>query len=206
MTDVVDKILSDPAVGAIGLALGIGLVALWLAAAWWTYLDAGRRSESGLARFIAAGWIVLSSPALLPLSLPVYLLARPQVPAADSRARDLAWELATATHLAPECPACGERVDEGWRRCPTCTEWLAAPCPTCRAWSARALPACPFCGTEGHAEPVAPRRDVLIPRRVARSRGSGMRLARRHRDQPAAARPARGTADGQPASPVRVTA
>ena len=66
MNDILGQILSNPLVGAIGLALAIGAIALWLATAWWAYGDALRRTESSVAAFGAAGWIILSTPVFLP--------------------------------------------------------------------------------------------------------------------------------------------
>src|SRR5829696_5148507 len=127
MEDLVAQTLADPAVGAVGTAIALAGIALWLAGAWWAYADATHRTESVLPGFIAAGWIVLSTPLLLPLSLAVYAAARPQVTAADQRARALAMQL-SATAPGPTCPACAAAVDAAWLRCPECTTWLASPC------------------------------------------------------------------------------
>jgi len=81
MPDLLAETLNDPAVGAVGTAVVLAGIALWLAAAWWAYADAARRTESSLAGFVAAGWIILSTPLLLPLSLAAYAFARPQVAA-----------------------------------------------------------------------------------------------------------------------------
>lgn len=63
------EILVNPIAATAETAIAGAAIALWLAAAWWAYLDAARRTESTLAAFIAAGWIVLSTPLLLPMSL-----------------------------------------------------------------------------------------------------------------------------------------
>ena len=79
MSELIAQTLANPAVGAAGTAVLMAVVALWLAAAWWAYADASRRTESTLAGYVAAGWIILSTPMLLPLSLAAYTFARPQV-------------------------------------------------------------------------------------------------------------------------------
>src|SRR5689334_18502041 len=116
MSDLIAQTLSNPAIGAFGTAVLVAAIALWLAGAWWAYADATRRAESSLAGFVAAGWIILSTPLLLPVSLAVYTFARPQVTAADRRTRSLARELA----MSPEqraCMGCAEPIDAAWVRC-----------------------------------------------------------------------------------------
>jgi hypothetical protein len=152
MTDLLAETLANPAIGTIGTALVMAVLALWLAAAWWAYSDAARRTESSLAGFVAAGWIILSSPLLLPLSLAAYTFARPQVSAADRRTRSLAAELA-ATPMRPACAVCAEPIDDAWLRCPSCTSWLASPCAHCGAWSDGSLEICPWCGGETRDQP-----------------------------------------------------
>jgi len=147
---IFDQVLADPTVTAIGGAIGAALVALWLAAAWWAYTDAARRTDNTMAALLVAAWIVVSTPLMVPLSLAVYALARPQQTAAEKRTRRLAAELVgELDDFAPaKCLSCDKSVDAAWLRCPSCTTWLSLPCATCGAWSDRSLPACPFCGGE----------------------------------------------------------
>jgi hypothetical protein len=175
MSDLLAATLDDPAFGAIGTAVVLAGVALWLAAAWWAYADASRRTESSLAGFVAAGWIILSTPLLLPLSLAAYAFARPQVAAADQRTRALALELAM-TPARPSCPTCAASIDETWLRCPTCATWLATPCAHCGAWSDATLDICPMCGNDTRERP-----SVQVPAHAgaatAALRGRRRRLA-----------------------------
>src|SRR5262245_56950222 len=127
MSELLSQALADPALGAFGMALAGAAVALWLAAAWWAYADAHRRTDSVLAGYIAAGWILLSTPLLLPLSLPVYAFARPPVAAGDRRVKSLIEELG-ATATDQRCRTCGTVTEFSWKRCPTCAAWLASPC------------------------------------------------------------------------------
>jgi hypothetical protein len=152
MEDLVAQTLADPVVSGIGTAVGLALVALWLAAAWWSYADATRRTDHSLAGFIAAGWILLSTPLLLPLSLGVYVFARPQVAAGDQRVRSLIQELGASAGES-RCTTCGVEVGLGWLRCPTCASWVASPCAWCGRWSDRSLELCPWCGGEARDVP-----------------------------------------------------
>ena len=148
MQDVVGQLFSNPTVTAALTVLGVGVAALWVAAAWWTYQDMGRRSESEVAALGAVAWILLSTPALLPLSLPVYLLARPQRTAAQSREQALVLALQSTLVDNAACPGCGTVGDPEWRRCPTCATWLEAECESCSRWSSVRLDICPWCATE----------------------------------------------------------
>jgi hypothetical protein len=152
MTELIAETLANPIIGAAGTALVLAAVALWLAGAWWAHADAARRTESSLAGYVAAGWILLSTPLLLPLSLAAYAFARPQVSAADQRTKALARELGTT--VDPEtCASCAAPVDAAWVRCPACTAWLASPCSHCGSWSDRTLEICPWCGSDTREAP-----------------------------------------------------
>ena len=207
MTDILDQILANPAVSALGSALAIAAIALWLAAAWWAYSDASHRTESTLAAFLAASWIVLSTPLLLPLSLLIYTFARPQVTAGDQRTRALVRELGESAADAEMCPACGRVVETGWLRCPECTTWLAAPCADCASWSDPRLEICPWCGSEDRevpsVVPLAPRSVATLRRtrhgRVAwRAVGPGSPKLQRQPNQRLAVSP-----DGRSLAPAR---
>jgi hypothetical protein len=169
MDDLIAETLANPIIGATGTALVLAGVALWLAGAWWAYADASRRTESSLAGYVAAGWILLSTPLMLPLSLAAYAFARPQIPAADQRTKALAYEL-TAAAVAEACATCSTRVDPTWVRCPTCTTWLAAPCAHCGSWSDRTLEICPWCGSDAREQPVVESLAASTPQRSRRRR------------------------------------
>lgn len=149
MDAVLSEILASPIVGMAGAAIGITAAALWLAAAWWSYVDASRRSKSGFAPLAAAGWIVLGTPLLLPLSLAIYRVARPQVTSAETHEQELALEFNhAAAFKSSECVYCNARIDPGWLRCPACATWLALPCGHCGRTSPSNLEVCPFCADE----------------------------------------------------------
>lgn len=148
MIEMLARFVDDPTVSAVLLAMAGAVIGLWLAGAWWAFSDASRRTDSELARFLAAGWVILSTPVLLPLSLAVYTLVRPQTTVGELRSRALAAQLGPLIAEEASCGACGAATDPGWRRCPSCTEWLQAPCAHCSAWSDIELEHCPYCGSE----------------------------------------------------------
>ena len=57
--------------------------------------------------FARAGWILVSTPLLLGLALPIYLLARPQLTVAQAHSSNLALALQTQLLDEAECPGCG---------------------------------------------------------------------------------------------------
>ena len=206
VTEIFDQVLADPTVTAIGGAIGAAVVALWLAAAWWTYTDATRRTGSVPAAMLAAAWVVVSTPFLMPFALAVYALARPQHSAGEHRTRRLAAELVDALEeiASARCPDCGTTVEDGWLRCPSCAGWLAVPCALCGSWSDRTLAVCPYCGGEerGEAaveelEPAAAAGRPRRGRRKLRAVGPG-RLAPARPGQRRTSSP-----DGRPVAPVR---
>ena len=147
MPSQIADLIDTSVLSGVAFTIGIAGIGLWLAAAWWTYGDMARRTNSDLARYGAAAWIILSSPALLLISLPVYLLARPQATAAQRRSRDLVVALSPELFGAVRCEACGQVVDDDWRRCPACAAWLQVACVDCGRWSATNLEICPWCAT-----------------------------------------------------------
>jgi hypothetical protein len=171
MNQLFDSVVTNPMVGAIGLALGGGAAGLWLAAAWWAYTDMSRRTTMELARLMAVAWVLLSTPALLPLALGIYLLARPQLTVAERRAQRLFQALEPALEDG-RCPACARGVDPDWHRCPTCAAWLASSCRACGEWSALDLDICPWCARDKIDGPVIDASDV--PAAIAREAGESM--------------------------------
>lgn len=206
MNDFIDQVLTDPTVTAIGGAVAAALVALWLAAAWWAYTDAARRTDNPVAALFVAAWIVVSTPLLVPMSLAIYALARPQQTAAEHRTRRLAAELVDELDdFAPaSCRSCGKTVDAAWLRCPSCTTWLALPCAQCGTWSERNLPACPFCGSEERGEPTVENLEPAAASSRPRKGRRSLRPASPGRQ--AAIRPGQRrtpTPDARPLAPVR---
>ena len=200
-----DQVLGDPTVTAIGGAIGAALVALWLAAAWWAYSDAARRTDNTPAAMLAAAWIVVSTPLFMPFALAAYALARPQHSAAEHRTRRLAADLVDALDeiASAGCSNCGGTVEEGWLRCPTCASWLSLPCSLCGKWSDRSLAVCPYCGGEERGEAAV---EELEPAALDRPRRGRRQVRAVGPGRVAAGRPAQrrlGAPDGRPVAPAR---
>jgi RNA polymerase subunit RPABC4/transcription elongation factor Spt4 len=139
---IVDDLLSSPYL-TIGFRLVLFFfVVLWLALAYWTFADAGRR---GTVRFFW-GVVALVFPFVGPL---VYVIVRPPEYALDSREREL--ELAVLERELRQrgelCPGCRSVVEKDYLLCPECGFDLRAPCRSCGKPLDLNWRTCPYCAT-----------------------------------------------------------
>ncbi len=134
--------LTSPAL-AIGFRVAIlCFVVLWLALAYWTFADAGRR---GTVRFFW-GAVALLVPFLGTL---IYLIVRPPEYLLDSREREL--EVAVLERELRQqvslCPRCRSIVEKEFLLCPECGWDLKKPCENCQKPLHLAWNTCPYCAT-----------------------------------------------------------
>jgi RNA polymerase subunit RPABC4/transcription elongation factor Spt4 len=117
-------------------------VVLWLALAYWTFADAGRR---GTVRFFW-GTVALLVPFLGTL---IYLIVRPPEYLLDSREREL--ELAVLERELRQrvnlCPSCRSVVEKEYLLCPGCGWDLKKPCENCQKPLHLGWSTCPYCAT-----------------------------------------------------------
>jgi Double zinc ribbon len=156
---------------AVNLLL-LSLVAVWLALAVWTYLDARRRIEDPVLVSCAtvAGFI----PFIGPL---VYSILRPPDFLEDARERDLetrAAELRVRQLSELSCPNCQYPVEKTYLRCPNCQRRLKDPCQSCGKPVDPRWAMCPYCET-------------ALPRRKAPSARGARRAPTRQARPPAQA-------------------
>ena len=138
MNDVMDAIgqafgelLGHPAVG-LGLRfLGLYLVVLWVASAWWVWRDARARSTDALVPYAAAGAVLLVTPILFPLAVVVYRLVRPPLTVSAATSAELQLTMLEEEAAQSVCATCGAPVDEEWVACPACGSALAVRCEAC---------------------------------------------------------------------------
>jgi hypothetical protein len=138
----------------------LSLVAVWLALAVWTYLDARRRIEDPVLVSCAtvAGFI----PFIGPL---VYSILRPPDFLEDARERELetrAAELRVRQLSELTCPNCQYPVEKTYLRCPNCQRRLKDPCQNCGKPVDPRWAVCPYC------EAALPGRKKAAPARGAR--------------------------------------
>jgi hypothetical protein len=165
LLDLVAQVLSNPIVVGSAMVMGVALVAGWLLAIVWAFQNVAHRSDSILARYLAATWVLLSGPILLPLSLAILGCLRPVETAADGRLKRLALALQARLDGSP-CVACGAGLDARWVRCPWCGEWQGQQCRRCEKWAPADADICPWC-TWSPGEPlVQPQIPVALPTRT----------------------------------------
>jgi RNA polymerase subunit RPABC4/transcription elongation factor Spt4 len=139
---VVDDLLSSPYL-TIGFRLVLFFfVVLWLALAYWTFADAGRR---GTVRFFW-GIVALLFPFVGPL---IYVIVRPPEYALDSREREL--ELAVLERELRQrvslCPSCRSVAEKDYLLCPECGFDLKISCKRCGKLLDLNWRTCPYCAT-----------------------------------------------------------
>jgi hypothetical protein len=161
LLDLVGQVLGHPLVLAGAMVMAIALTAGWLLATVWAFQDAAHRSESVLARYLAATWVLLSGPVLLPLSLPIYMLLRSPETSADGRLKRLIEALQIRTDEATACGLCGGRLGAQWVRCPRCAAWTGQQCQRCVKWVPAGSDICPWCAWSPGEPLVAP--DAPVP-------------------------------------------
>ena len=132
--------------------LFIYLVALWVAAIWWTFQDIHARTSS-----------VFNFPGLL-----VYCILRPQRTLAELYAESLEEEALLRTiDDTSLCPSCRRRVEDEFLFCPWCRTRLRQRCVRCEKPMLLSWTLCPYCGTERAALPapsLMPTERVAAPR------------------------------------------
>jgi hypothetical protein len=201
--DAATGVLSSPIFTGLLMATGVTLAVLWLAGTWWAYLDISRRTSSELARFGAMGLVIVSTPLLLPFSLVVYRLVRPQTTIAERRAVELATGLGPAFAGRERCAVCRDVVDPEWRRCPSCATWLASSCESCGQWSEIAFDLCPWCAAaKVDRIPSAPDRIAAGAALPARTKTARTGRSRPHRRAPSPIRLRRSGVSVERAGPV----
>jgi hypothetical protein len=138
-----------PAIRFALTAAGAYVVLVWLACAFWTWRDARRRQDNVVAPYVAAGAVILASPALFPLALLVYRIVRPAETLTEARQHLLEDRLAELDSQAfVRCPDCGDSVEDNWLICPSCRVRLAHRCVECGRSMRVEWSLCAWCGAE----------------------------------------------------------
>ncbi len=145
----VNDLLNSPFL-TIGFRLVVfSFVVLWLALAYWTFADAGRR---GTIRFFW-GIVALIFPYIGTL---VYLIVRPPEYVLDSREREL--ELAVLEKELRKrvdlCPNCRSVVEKDYLLCPECGWDLKKQCENCGKPLHLSWGTCPYCATAQHEKNI----------------------------------------------------
>ncbi len=154
--DALGSILSSPVL-QLGLrAIGIYLVILWLATAYWVFRDMQQRSDNAILPYLASAGIILFTPLFFVMGVWVYKIVRPHEKIGEVWERNLAEEaLLAEVEAIHHCPTCERRIDDEWIICPTCRTRLNRVCPNCSRLVGLDWSLCAWCGKDFERRPIA---------------------------------------------------
>ena len=149
-------------IGLIGIFFY--LLALWIAAIWWTFQDIRNRSTDVLLQIAATLLvIVFSFPGLV-----IYFMLRPQRTLAELYDETLEEEALLQTmNQGATCPSCGNPVEPDFLFCPWCEGRLKQLCARCGRPMSLDWQICAYCGATPQATvsivppPTPPARELV---------------------------------------------
>ena len=161
-------------------AIGIYLIVIWLASAYWAFRDMQQRSDNAILPYIAAAGIILFTPIFFILAVWIYKIVRPHEKIGEVWERNLAEEaLLAEVESIHHCPTCEKRIDDEWIICPNCRTRLKRVCPNCSRLVGMDWSLCAWCGKdfERREIPAAAAVDALPRGRDATDRISASSTA-----------------------------
>ena len=147
--DTVGGIFESPIVQFGLRMIGVYLVILWLATAYWAFRDMQQRSANAILPYLAAAGIILFTPVFFIFGVWVYKIIRPHDKIGEVWERNLAEEaLLAEVESVKTCPACHKRIHDEWIICPTCRTRLNRVCPNCSRLVGLDWSLCAWCGKD----------------------------------------------------------
>jgi hypothetical protein len=145
-------------------AIGLYLVIIWLASAYWAFRDMQQRSDNAILPYIAAAGIILFTPIFFIFAVWIYKIVRPHEKIGEVWERNLAEEaLLAEVESIHHCPTCERRIDDEWIICPTCRTRLKRVCPNCSRLVGMDWSLCAWCGKDFERREV-PAAIEMLPR------------------------------------------
>ena len=139
----------NPAVQLALRGMGVYLVGIWLASAYWAFRDLQGRTDNPVAPYLVAAIVILFTPVFFILAIIVYRIVRPHERIGEVNERALAEEaLLNEVEAVPHCPGCRRRVNEEWLICPSCRTRLNRVCPNCSRLVGLDWSLCAWCGRD----------------------------------------------------------
>jgi len=146
-------------------AIGIYLVILWLASAYWAFRDMQQRSDNAILPYIAAAGIILFTPIFFIFAVWIYKIIRPHEKIGEVWERNLAEEaLLAEVESIHHCPSCERRIDDEWIICPSCRTRLKRVCPNCSRLVGMDWSLCAWCGKDFERREVPAAAIESLPR------------------------------------------
>jgi RNA polymerase subunit RPABC4/transcription elongation factor Spt4 len=154
--ETIGGIFGSPVV-QFGLRLiGIYLIVIWLATAYWAFRDMQQRSDNVILPYLAAAGIILFTPIFFILAVWVYKIIRPHEKIGEVWERNLAEEaLLAEVDAIHHCPGCDRRINDEWIICPSCRTRLNRVCPNCSRLVGMDWSLCAWCGKDFERREIA---------------------------------------------------
>jgi RNA polymerase subunit RPABC4/transcription elongation factor Spt4 len=147
--DTIGGIIDSPIVQLGFRLLGVYLIVLWIATAYWAFRDMQQRSGNAVLPYFVAAGIILATPIFFVLAVWVYKIIRPHEKIGEVWERNLAEEaLLAEVEAIHHCPTCERRVDDEWIICPSCRTRLNRVCPNCSRLVGLDWSLCAWCGKD----------------------------------------------------------
>lgn len=121
------------------------LVGFWLVVVVWVWFDSSERTESYIARFLAALLVLVANiPGLI-----IYLILRPRLTVQEQYWSELERRyLMYETAELGDCDKCGNMMQPGFVYCPFCKEEVKVKCGSCGVNIDKRWVNCAYCGEE----------------------------------------------------------
>jgi RNA polymerase subunit RPABC4/transcription elongation factor Spt4 len=147
--DAIASFFNSPLVRVGFQAIGVYVVVIWLASAYWAFRDMQGRTANPVLPYLAAALVVGFTPIFFLFGIIVYRIIRPQERLGEAYERGLAEEaLIAEIEQIEHCATCGRKVDEAWIICPTCRTRLKRVCPHCSRLVGLDWSLCAWCGRD----------------------------------------------------------
>jgi RNA polymerase subunit RPABC4/transcription elongation factor Spt4/uncharacterized membrane protein len=154
--DTIGDIFESPVVQFGLQMIGLYLVILWIATAYWAFRDMQQRSDNAILPYFVAAGIILFTPIFFIFAVWVYKIIRPHEKIGEVWERNLAEEaLLAEVEAIRHCPTCERRVNEEWIICPSCRTRLNRVCPNCSRLVGLDWSLCAWCGKDFERREVA---------------------------------------------------
>ncbi|HYM83524.1 MAG TPA: zinc ribbon domain-containing protein [Candidatus Dormibacteraeota bacterium] len=161
--DSIGSLFDNPFVQLAIQGIGVYIVVLWLAAAFWAFRDLQLRTTNPILPYLSAAFVIVFTPVFFPLAVIVYRIVRPQERIGEVTERELAEEaLIAEVEAIKSCPTCNRRVDDGWILCPTCRTRLNRVCPGCGRLVGLDWSLCAWCGRDFERHELQPARVAAV--------------------------------------------
>ena len=147
--DAIDSFIKSPFVQLGIQAIGVYVVVIWLASAYWAFRDMQGRTANPVLPYLAAVLVIGFTPILFLFGIVVYRIIRPQERLGEGYERGLAEEaLIAEIEQIEHCATCSRKVHEDWIICPTCRTRLKRVCPHCTKLVGLDWSLCAWCGRD----------------------------------------------------------